>query len=186
MKINNIYQFMPSNPKNDLENQKNKYIETNKELKKWADKSSMDNEKFAAYVKDKKISDKLLALRFKILSGKKLLKEEIEFLRKNSRDTYELAKEAEKERKAYLKSLKACKTKKEAENLKLNKDISYISKVNEAKKQNTYKASDQEKQDICLKSIQSSHSEFLRTKKYRDLPLDKKDENKSKQKNKNI
>lgn len=76
-------------------------------------------------------SNKLMSqIRTKLASGKKLTREEMEFLQKNDPQTYQKVKAIEAEQKSYENELKKCKTKEEVQRAQMNRTAASLSVVN--------------------------------------------------------
>lgn len=72
-------------------------------------------------------------IRTKLATGKKLTREEMEYLQKNDPQTYQKAKAIEEEQKSYEEELKRCKTKEDVQRVKMNRTAASLSVVNSVK-----------------------------------------------------
>ena len=72
-------------------------------------------------------------IRTKLANGKKLTREEMEYLQKNDPQTYQKAKSIEAEQKSYEEELKKCKTKEDVERVRMNRTAASLSAVNNVK-----------------------------------------------------
>ena len=72
-------------------------------------------------------------IRTKLASGKKLTREEMEYLQKNDPQTYQKAKAIEEEQKSYEEELKKCKTKEDVQRVRMNRTAASLSVVNSVK-----------------------------------------------------
>lgn len=72
-------------------------------------------------------------IQTKLMSGKKLSSEEMDYLRENNPDLYKKAKAIEMEREAYERELKQCKTKEEVEKVKMAHTAASLARVNDIK-----------------------------------------------------
>lgn len=68
-------------------------------------------------------------IQTKMMSGKRLTSEEMDYLKENDPQTYQKAKAIEMEREAYERELKQCKTKEEVQRLKLSHAASCMASV---------------------------------------------------------
>lgn len=72
-------------------------------------------------------------IRTKLATGKKLTKEEMEYLEKHDPQTYQKVKALEAEQKSYEKKLKNCKTKEEVQQVRTERVAASLSVVNNVK-----------------------------------------------------
>lgn len=72
-------------------------------------------------------------IRTKLATGKKLSREEMEYLQKNDPQTYQKAKALEEEQKSYEEDLKRCETKEDVERVRMNRTAASLSVVNSVK-----------------------------------------------------
>ena len=68
-------------------------------------------------------------IRAKLASGKKLSREEMEYLQKNDPQTYQKAKALEEEQKSYEEELKRCETKEDVQRVRMNRTAASLSVV---------------------------------------------------------
>lgn len=112
----------------------------------------------------------------KIKSGAELAPEEIEYLKKNSPDSYKQYEEIKAEKKAYEQQLKACKSQEDVEKLKLNKAGQFMAETKSvANNPNIPKAKKLEMLDklaMRFKNILEVHAEFIKSGQYDKLPAD--------------
>lgn len=104
----------------------------------------------------------------KLKEGIVLLDAEVNFLSKYSPKTYELALSVEKERNILKKELHMCTSKEDVNNLKLKKDINFISLIKSMDKV-IDKKNQIEKLIVFLNVTQYEHSTFIKTDKYANL-----------------
>ena len=72
-------------------------------------------------------------IRTKLATGKKLTREEMEYLEKHDPQTYQKVKAIEAEQKSYEKKLKNCKTKEEVQQVRTDRVAASLSVVNNVK-----------------------------------------------------
>lgn len=72
-------------------------------------------------------------IRTKLAAGKKLTREEMEYLEKHDPQTYQQVKALEAEQKSYEKKLKNCKTKEEVQQVRTDRVAASLSVVNNVK-----------------------------------------------------
>lgn len=72
-------------------------------------------------------------IRTKLASGKKLTREEMDYLQKHDPQTYQKAKSLETEQKSYEKELERCQTKEDVQRVKMNHTAASLSVVNSVK-----------------------------------------------------
>jgi len=109
---------------------------------------------------------KLQAIKSKLKSGQRLSPAEMEYLRNNDPKLYETAVKIAKERNEYRRDLKRCKT-------KTSVQMANVSKLMQFKLESKYE--DPEVMFMRVSAILNEHSEFVKTNKYCDLPIDEKD-----------
>lgn len=121
-------------------------------------------------------SSQMAAIDAKLKSGEGLTPEEEEYLKQSNPDGYREYQEIRQERAAYKEQLKHCKTKEEAEQLKLNKMGNFLA---EAKKVSSNPAIPKDAKRGLLEKIlrkaagiQKSHLAFTKTALYHGLPTE--------------
>lgn len=107
-------------------------------------------------------------------SGAELTSEELDYLKENSPEVYQEYLQDKEERRAYEKQLKNCKTKEEAERLKLQKSGQFMA---ESKKITTNPYIPKSKKLELIQRLQGRvsgfekiYSEFIKSRVYIDLP----------------
>ncbi len=118
------------------------------------------------------VRSKILRAADKVKNGIELSAEELDFVKEHSPALYELAMQANKEREDFRKELEKCESKKQAQNIKLKKDLKYFGNMKEAARRGN--TNEVLKQITFIKTIQNEFNIFKETKKYRELP-DKKE-----------
>lgn len=113
----------------------------------------------------------------KMKSGAELTSEEIDYLKKNNPNALREYEEIKREKEAYKKQLKNCRTKEDVEELKVQKMNSYISA---AKRISSNPHIPEHKKSELIDNlmakvlnIQDAHLEFTKSPKYKSLPDDK-------------
>ncbi|MDE7295342.1 MAG: hypothetical protein K2N72_13040 [Oscillospiraceae bacterium] len=143
-----------------MENQKKKTEEKTSALKNMGNKSDST----------------LNNIRNKLTKGSKLTPTEKEYLRKKDPTMYQKVQNIEAEQKDFENKLRQCKTKDEVRRLKLTYAASALSAVNSIK--NSPYISDADKmaliseQQMRMAAIDKSHSDFVRSGEFSDLPTD--------------
>ena len=106
----------------------------------------------------------------KLKSGKRLSAAEMEYLRKNDPDMYAKAVRIAREREAYEKELRNCRTKQDVQRLRLGKMSSLMSELNTAAAANDTAAA--EEIQMRASAIGDEHGRFVGSKTYMRLPKD--------------
>lgn len=116
----------------------------------------------------------------KIISGRQLTNEEIEYLRKNNPQALKEYEEIRQERESYKRQLKNCRTKEDVERLKVQKMNGYLSA---AKKISTNANIPKSQKKALLEKIlakvwnvQEVHMAFVKSAQYRELPTQQEQE----------
>ena len=115
-------------------------------------------------------------IRTKLASGKKLTREEMEYLQKNDPQTYQKAKAIEEEQKSYEEELKKCKTKEDVQRVRMNRTAASLSVVNSVKSNPAIPES--AKLGILWQELQKNMaleetiSEFVKSGRYAQLPTE--------------
>ena len=143
-----------------MENQKKKTEEKTSALKNMGSKSDST----------------LTNIRNKLTKGSKLTPTEKEYLRKKDPTMYQKVQNIEAEQKDFENKLRQCKTKDEVRRLKLTYAASALSAVNSIK--NSPYISDGDKaaliaeQQMRMAAIDKSHSDFVKSGEFSNLPTD--------------
>ncbi len=115
-------------------------------------------------------------IRTKLASGKKLTREEMEYLQKNDPQTYQKAKAIEEEQKSYEEELKKCKTKEDVQRVRMNRTAASLSVVNSVKSNPAIPES--AKLGIIWQELQKNMAleetigEFVKSGEYAQLPTE--------------
>lgn len=115
-------------------------------------------------------------IRTKLASGKKLTREEMEYLQKNDPQTYQKAKAIEEEQKSYEEELKKCKTKEDVQRVRMNRTAASLSVVNSVKSNPAIPES--AKLGIIWQELQKNMAleetigEFVKSGRYAQLPTE--------------
>ncbi|WP_092871789.1 hypothetical protein [Acetitomaculum ruminis] len=105
---------------------------------------------------DEKVQSKLAKIKAKLMSGKRLSRKEMEFLRQYDNELYMLALKMERLRKTVENQLKSCKSKEEV-SIVITRFLSGLNK------------NDPEFQ-IKANTINEAAKEFMKTDRYNNLP----------------
>lgn len=120
---------------------------------------------------------KLQTIQMKVFNGKTLTPKEKEYLREKDPETYEKVRNLEREKAAYEKALKHCRTKEEVQRLKLSHLGASLSTVNAIK--NNPNISKSKKLEILMMEhgkismVERATREFVRFGKYKKLPSER-------------
>lgn len=110
----------------------------------------------------------------KLKSGKKLSPEELDYLREHSPELYKQAIEIQREREAYERDLKKCKTKEDVDRLHLQKTQSFMQEIKAIKGNPNIpqgqKVGLMEKVMRRAMAISDSHATFINSQEYQSLP----------------
>lgn len=115
-------------------------------------------------------------IRTKLANGKKLTREEMDYLQKNDPQTYQKAKAIEEEQKSYEEELKRCKTKEDVQRVKMNRTAASLSVVNSVK--NNPAIPEGAKLGIIMqelmknKALEETISAFVKSGRYAQLPTE--------------
>lgn len=109
----------------------------------------------------------------KLKAGLELTNEELAYLKENNPQMYQEAMEIRRERKAYEKQLKSCKTKEDVDRLNTQKLQSFMAQVKSIKGSNLSRGEKKAQLEKILKrmmAIQNEHQRFTRSIQYQQLP----------------
>ncbi len=110
----------------------------------------------------------------KVMTGKKLSSEEIEYLQKKNPELLKKYRDMQEEMKAYERQLRRCKTKEEVERVRVNKINGYLAQAKSVS--NNPVIPKGEKKAILeeivarLTNIEKAHMKFVKSVEYKDLP----------------
>ena len=112
----------------------------------------------------------------KLRSGAELTPEEIEYLKKNSPETYRDYLEIRAEREAYKRQVRSCKTKDDVQKLKMTKMGSFLAEAKTViNNPNIPKGEKLKLVDKILRKtmgIQSEHMKFVESSQYKEMPTE--------------
>ena len=122
---------------------------------------------------NEKRDSKMETISQKLMAGKKLTSEEMKYLREKHPELYEKLRGIEQEEKTYESELKRCRTKEEAQQLRLQKIGASLSAVNQAMNDpamanNRFEIVMTER--LRMQRLEKKLGEFVRSGQYRDLP----------------
>ncbi len=136
----------------------------------------MQLNQFKEDVQKMRENDNMNAISSKLTSGMELTPEEIEYLQKNAPELYQEYIKSRQEKEAYERQLKNCKTKEEADRLKVNKMSSFLSEAKTiTNNPNIPKAKKKELLERILMrtmNVEKSHQKFIASGKYEALPTE--------------
>ncbi len=119
-------------------------------------------------------ADKANGISMKVMSGKTLTAEEIEYLEQKNPELLKKYREMQEEKKSYERQLRNCKTKEEVERVRVNKINGYL--VQARKIANNPVIPKAEKKALLeeivarLTNIDKVHMKFVKSTKYQKLP----------------
>lgn len=123
--------------------------------------------------------NKLPDINTKLLSGGKLTREEIEYLRKNDPQKLKEYEEIQQERESYKKQLKSCKSKEEVERLKMTRMGQYMSQAKGIASDSVIPKSEKYKLMVKLLAeatgVAKEHIKFTQSLRYAQLPEEDED-----------
>lgn len=115
-------------------------------------------------------------IRTKLATGKKLTREEMEYLQKNDPQTYQKAKAIEEEQKSYEEELKRCRTKEDVQRVKMNRTAASLSVVNSVKNNPAIpegaKLGIMWQELMKSKALEETMSKFVESGRYAQLPTE--------------
>ena len=115
----------------------------------------------------------------KLMSGGKLTREEIEYLRKNDPQKLKEYEEIQAERESYKKQLKSCRSKEEVERLKMTRMGKYMSQAKSIASDSCIPKSEKYKLMVKLLSeangVAKEHIRFTQSLRYAQLPEEDED-----------
>lgn len=129
---------------------------------------------FKQQTRDSYKAQSLAVIDSKMKSGVLLSGAEMEYLRKNAPETYKKAVEIEREREAYKKSLKKCRSKEEVARLNTQKLNQFVAQARAVSSNpNIPNAKKQEALEFIqmrAAAIQNEYIAFRQTEQYKNLP----------------
>lgn len=127
----------------------------------------------------KQRENKTPEINTKLLSGGKLTREEIEYLRKNDPQKLKEYEEIQHERESYKKQLKSCKSKEEVERLKMTRMGQYMSQAKSIASDSCIPKSEKYKLMVKLLAeatgVAKEHIKFTQSLMYAQLPEEDED-----------
>lgn len=128
------------------------------------------------YPKEDRSSQMEADIELKLNAGKRLTQEEMQYLKKHNPETYQKAKNIEREREAYEKELASCKTKEEVERVKAAHAAVAVDRVN-AIKNNPHISSGKKLELIKMEHFKAAALDdamhiFTKSSDYKELPTE--------------
>ena len=115
-------------------------------------------------------------IRAKLASGKKLSREEMEYLQKNDPQTYQKAKALEEEQKSYEEDLKRCKTKEDVQRVRMNRTAASLSVVKSVESNSAIPESAKLgimwQELMKSKALEETINTFIQSGRYAQLPTE--------------
>lgn len=117
---------------------------------------------------------KLQAIQMKVYNGKTLTQKEKEYLKEHDPETYEKARNLEREKRAYEQALRRCRTKEEVQRLRLTRLGSALSTIRSV--EHNPNITTAKKLEVCMMeqgrtaALQRAIQRFVRQGYYDDLP----------------
>ncbi len=118
-------------------------------------------------LEEDRVENQISMLASKIASGKTLSPKELEFLRRNAPDLYELAMKIKAEVEAFEEELKKCSSKEDVERLMLRVTLECLGKAEKA--QNSGDGSGAAVQMALLNAFNEAYNEFKTSNEYEEL-----------------
>jgi hypothetical protein len=137
--------------------------------------SEMEKSRKSAFImpdKEQVISRRLQAIGNKLMSGKKLSHEDMEFLREHDPETYKKAVKIEQEREAFRRALENCKTKQEVQQTLSSKAAQLQTEAQAASKASGGKKGGDAEAFVAMKfaAILNEFIGFMKSEEYVDIP----------------
>lgn len=132
-------------------------------------------------------NDTMNSISNKLRSGQELTPEEVQYLQRNNPAMYKEYQEIKSEKEAYERELKNCRTKEDAERLKINKMNGYLAQAKSV--MNNPNIPKGQKKAIMEKilgktmGIENVHMKFVNSARYASLPTDEELAEEKKRKN---
>ena len=115
-------------------------------------------------------------IRAKLASGKKLSREEMEYLQKNDPQTYQKAKAIEEEQKSYEEELKRCETKEDVQRVRMNRTAASLSVVKSVESNSAIPESAKLgimwQELMKSKALEETLNTFIESGRYAQLPTE--------------
>ncbi len=155
--------------------------ETKQEKGKYTEKSSLEEKdplirQLDEMRKQRQENSPKETIRTKMSIGKKLTREEMEYLKREDPATYQKAKEIQDTQKGYENALKSCKTKEDVQRLKATRMGATLTKVNAIS--NNPNIPEGQKMALLLhenakvKAMLKAEQAFIESGRYGQLPTD--------------
>ncbi len=131
-------------------------------------------EQFKEQAAQEKEAEYTTGIANKVMSGKKLSAEEIEYLQQKNPELLKKYREMQEEMKAYERQLRNCKTKEEVERVRVNKINGYLAQAKSVS--NNPVIPKGEKKAILeeimarLTNMEKVHMKFVKSVEYKELP----------------
>lgn len=118
--------------------------------------------------------NKISTLDAKIVSGRELSKDEMDYLKVKNRDSYDTAIDVSKEKQAYKERLESAKSKEEVRDTQNNELQKFAAEAdviaNNSKLGKTEKKEELDKLNAKMAGVSNEHSEFVVSAEYMELP----------------
>ena len=112
----------------------------------------------------------------KMMSGKRLTAQEMEYLKEHDPETYKKAKAVEMEREAYERELKSCKTKEEVQRVKAAHAAAALDRVNDIKNNPNIPSGKKleliKQEHAKASALDDTMSDYTKSGDYRKLPTE--------------
>jgi len=135
--------------------------------------------KIKMWSEDQRRSQAIASIHGKMMAGKELSKDEMEYLRANNPELYQKAVDIQKERELYKQELASCRSKEDVEKLKQRRLHQFASEAKAiSSNPNIPKAKKLELLEFLtmrMNGIINDHAKFIESREYQALP-DKTDE----------
>ncbi len=131
-------------------------------------------EQFKEQAAQEKEAEYTTGIANKVMSGKTLSAEEIEYLQKKNPELLKKYQEMQEEKKSYERQLRRCKTKEEVERVRVNKINGYLAQAKSISHNAVIPKGEKKAmlEEIMarLTNIEKVHAKFVKSEQYRKMP----------------
>lgn len=160
--------------KNTKAEQYAKQQKSNQEKEQLEKKEAIEIQQTKSEVAKLYEENKISTLDSKIVSGRELSKDEMDYLKVKNRDSYDTAVDVAKEKEAYKKRLESTKSKEEVRDTQNDKLQQYAAQAdviaNDSSISKSEKKAELDKLNAKMAGVSNEHSEFVVSTEYMELP----------------